>query len=141
MSDWTNSTPWIWVGETELVSLPTLPHLHHQGKISGAAPASSPNAAASKQSWFSCSHASGSRSPQPLTPQSALLCCPGEVRGSLSQEWHPAWDRASSEQPLNIHKVPDTSEWSLVIIRATDMNTDPRCCIATDHGSQWQHGL
>jgi hypothetical protein len=59
MLGWVNSKPWIgaWV-VVELVILPALPHPHHQGQLSSTAPATSPNAAASKgQSQLYYSHA------------------------------------------------------------------------------------
>ena len=55
------------------------------------------------------------------------------VTAAMAQSsMHPASDWASSEQPLDIYKVPGTSVRTSVIVRATDINTDPRSCIATD---------
>lgn len=74
----------------ELVSLPALPHLHHQGELFSTAPANSPNVTASRgQCELSFSHALESH-------QNQLYCAAGRGAGLILQAFQPLRGWASS---------------------------------------------
>lgn len=81
-----NLKPWIWFWEVaKLVFQLTDLHQHRQGKLSTTALASISNAVTGKgQSQLSFIHDLRTVSATPMTPEPALLCCPGEVQGPLS---------------------------------------------------------
>lgn len=138
MLEWAKSKPWIWAWlVAELVSLPSLLLPHHWGQLSSTGLASSPSALAwQRQSQLSCSRALRASSPHlhpqppllpPMPTEPALLCCPGEVQGLLSQVLQPVRDRASSSFFMTLgqlfHDAQERDGTSST--QPSDINTDP----------------
>ena len=65
----------------ELVSLPALPHPHHQGELSTLPRLAHPTLQLAN---LFCSHVFGAGLPESLPLRLALLCCLSEVQGLLS---------------------------------------------------------